>query len=215
MRSCVRRFSFCAFAILFCTRLSGAADLESGKRAYDLKDYAAAFKELSPLAEQGNAEAQAILGKMYLLGQGVLKDPGEADKWFKASAQQGNADAQFYLGAPSVLQHVDVAEGLKWLWLSAEQGNQDAQVLLGQAYLQGLKELPRDLVQADMWLRLAARNNLPFYQIQLQGAEHQMNVAQIARGKALAETWKPKHGLRPDAKPAPDVKASADRKAGS
>lgn len=215
MRSCVRRFSFWAFAILFCTRLSGAADLESGKRAYDLKDYAAAFKELSPLAEQGNAEAQVILGKMYLMGQGVLKDPGEADKWFKASAQQGNADAQFYLGAPSVLQHVDVAEGLKWLWLSAEQGNQDAQLLLGQAYLQGFKELPRDLVQAEMWLRLAGRNNLPFYQIQLQGAEHQMNAAQIARGKALAEAWKPKHGLRPDAKPAPDEKPGADRKAGS
>jgi TPR repeat protein len=32
--------------------------------------------------------------------------------------------------------------------------------LLGKAYLQGDKELPRDLVQAEMWLRLAARDNL-------------------------------------------------------
>ena len=82
--------------------------------------------------------------------------------------------------------------------LSAEQGNQDAQLLLGQNYLQGLKELPRDPVQADMWLRLAAKNNLPFYGLQLQSAEGQMNADQVARGKALADAWKSQHGLRPD-----------------
>ena len=79
--------------------------------------------------------------------------------------------------------------------LSAEQGNQDAQMLLGKAYLQG--ELPRDPVQADMWLRLAAKDNLDFYQNELRVAEGQMTPEQIARGKALAERWKPKTGQRP------------------
>jgi hypothetical protein len=65
-----------------------------------------------------------------------------------------------------------------------------------------------------MWLRLAAKGNLGFYQNELLGAEKQMTAGQIANGKALAETWKPKPGLRPQEKPAHDEKPGADGKAG-
>src|SRR5260370_37034258 len=135
---------------------------------------------------------------MYMLGQGVCTDRDQAIKWFKASGDQGNADAQFFLGTIYLLPRKDVPQGLMWMRLSAEQGNQDAQLLLGQSYRQSLKELPQDPVQADMWLRRTARNNLPFYQLQLVTANRQMDAAQISEGKALAAAWKPKHGLRPD-----------------
>jgi uncharacterized protein len=192
MRFCLQRFLLGALTILLCSLLSAAADLESAKRAYEQKDYATALKEFTPLAEQGNAWAQLFLGRMYMMGQGVLKDPDQAIKWFKASASQGNADAQFFLGAMYLLPQKDIGEGVKWLRLSAEQGNQDAQYLLGKAYMQGGKELPRDPVQGDMWLRLAAEQNLEFYQKELLGAESQMNPDQIAKGKALAAAWKAK-----------------------
>lgn len=192
MSSLLTRYLPCALAILLCGNVSRGADLESAKRAYQQKDYATALKELAPLAEQGNPGAQMFLGRMYMLGEGVLKDPEQAIKWFKASASQGNADAQFFLGSMYLLPRRDVAEGVKWLRLSAEQGNQDAQYLLGKAYLQGDKELPRDPVQAEMWLSLAAERNLEFYHKELQGAEAQMNPDQIAKGKALAAAWKPK-----------------------
>ena len=198
MRSWLRRFLVCAFTILLCSRLSAAADLEAAKRAYQQNDYATAFKEFTPLAEQGNEEAQLFLGKMYMIGQGVLKDPAQALKYFKASASKGNADAQFFLGSMYLLPQTDIGEGVKWLRISAEQGNQDAQWLLGKTYMQGAKELTRDLVQAEMWLRLASNKNLEFYQSELNAAERQMTADQIAKGKALAEAWKPKHGLRPD-----------------
>ena len=194
------RFSSCALTILIWGSLCAGADLESAKRAYEQKDYATAFKEFAPLAEQGNAYAQLYLGKMYMMGQGVLKDPDQAIKWFKASALQGNADAQFFLGSYYLLPHRDINEGVKWLRLSAEQGNHDAQLLLGKSYLQGDKELPRDPVQADMWLRLAAKDNLEFYQTQLLAAEGQMTPDQIARGRALAEAWKPKVTAEPASK---------------
>lgn len=193
MRACL-----CAAAILLTAQFSAAADLKSAESAYKRKDYAAALKEFTPAAQQGNAEAQYYLGKMYLIGQGVRTDRQRAIKLFKASANQGNADAQFFLGTIYLLPHKDIPQGLMWMRLSAEQGNQDAQLLLGQTYLQGLKELRRDPVLADKWLRLAARNNLPFYGLQLQGAEKQMSPADIEKGKALAEAWKPKHDLRPD-----------------
>ena len=208
MRSWHLRLSFCVCTVLLYAGFCFGADLKSAKRAYDQKNYGIALKELTPLAEQGNAEAQVLLGNMYLTGRGVLKDPDRAVKLFKASAEQGNADAQFFLGSIYLLPHTDIPEGLKWLRLSAEQGNQDAQLLLGKSYLEGLQELPADPVQADMWFRLAAHQNLPFYENELHLAERQMNSAQIAQGKALAASWKPKVATASDAKTA----AQAERK---
>jgi TPR repeat protein len=177
-----------------------AADLDSAKRAYQDKDYAKAFKEVTPLADQGDPDAQCLLAKMYFAGQGVVKDPDRAVKLFKLSAAQGNSDAQFFLGSWYLLPHRDVAEGAKWLRLSAEQGNQDAQWLLGKAYLEGDKDLPRDPVQAELWLLLAADHNLDFYRAALRAAEGQMTPDQIGKAKALAAEWKPKPASSTDGK---------------
>jgi TPR repeat protein len=182
-------------ALSVCSIGFAAPDLESVRRSFEHTDYATALKEVQPLAEQGNPDAQVFLGKMYLKGQGVAKDPDQANKWFRQAAMQGNAESQFFLGAWYLLPHRDVKEGLRWMRLSAEQGNQDAQLLLGKAYLGG--ELPREPVQADMWLRLAAKGNLDFYQNELRVAEGQMTQEQVAQGKVLADSWKPKPGLRP------------------
>ena len=195
MCSWVRRFLPGILTIPVCSVVFAAPDLESVRRSLERTDYAAALKEVRPLAEQGNPDAQLFLGKMYLKGQGVPKDPDQANKWFTQAAMQGNAESQFFVGAWYLLPHRDVKEGLRWMRLSAEQGNQDAQLLLGKAYLGG--ELPREPVQADMWLRLAAKGNLDFYQNELRVAEGQMTPEQVAQGKVLAESWKPKPGLRP------------------
>jgi len=200
MRSWLGRLALCTFTVLLYAGLGSAADLKAGKKAYEQKDYATAFKELTPLAEQGNAEAEVLLGNMYLMGRGVLKHPDRDVKLFHATTDQGNSDADFDLGSIYLLPHTHIDQGLKWLRLSADQGNQDAQLLLGKTYLEGLEGLPADPVQADMWLRLAADHNLPFYQNELRVAERQMNATQIAKGKALAEAWQPKRGLRPDEK---------------
>lgn len=188
----LRQFLVSAFLVLFSASFSLAADLESAKRAYHERDFPTATKEFTLLAQQGNWEAQLILGKMYMLGQGVPKDPDLAIKWFRAAAEQGDSEAEFFLGAMYLLPQKDISEGLKWLRLSADQGDQDAQFLLGKAYMKGQKELPRDPVQGDMWLRLAAKNNKQFYQDELNSAERLMTPEQRAQGKELAALWKPK-----------------------
>ena len=218
MRFWLPRFAVGTFTILLCASFSAAADLAAGVRAFNeaeqarikgdndtaLKGYAAAYKELTPLAEQGNPDAEATLAKMYLMGRGVLKDPDEAHKLFEKAAAGGNADAQFFLGSPAVINHTNIPEGLKWLRLSAGQGNRDAMLLLGKSYLSGLgPDLPPDPVQADMWMRLAADQNLPFYGNELRLAEKEMSAAQIAKGKALAAAWKPKPASAPAAKTSP------------
>src|SRR6266566_10164815 len=132
---------FCAFTLLLIGVSTARADLEAGRRAYDQGDYATALKEMRPLAEQGNAEAQALLGIMYNRGRGVPFDVGQAMKWYKAAADQGNAEAQCYLGAMYLKR--DSAQALKLLKLSAEQGYADAFQLLGMAYM-NLKGAPQD-----------------------------------------------------------------------
>ena len=49
-------------------------------------------------ADQGNAEAQDMLGTMYDHSEGVAKNYSEAVKWYHRAADQGNADAQSHLG---------------------------------------------------------------------------------------------------------------------
>jgi TPR repeat protein len=181
----------CIVAILFCLGVSRGADLQSAKAAYDQKDYATALEQFTALAENGDANAQLFLGKMYMTGQGAPKDSEQALHWLKASAVQGNADAQFFVGAMYLLPQKDIGEGLKWLRISAEQGMQDAQYLLGKAYMRGAEQLPRDPVQGAMWLRLATKENKQFYLDELQSAERQMTPNQVARAKKLADEWKP------------------------
>jgi TPR repeat protein len=68
-----------------------AADYQAGLEAFQRDDYATALKELRPLAEQGNAEAQDLLGRMYSAGFGVntvthrRNAPLEAFKWIGVS----------------------------------------------------------------------------------------------------------------------------------
>ncbi len=50
------------------------AGWDEGVAAYQRGDYAKAIRELRPLAEKGYANAQVVLGVMYVKGQGVPQD---------------------------------------------------------------------------------------------------------------------------------------------
>ncbi len=63
-----------------------------------LPAWADALSDLRTLAEQGDSEAQFVLGTMYRDGQGVEKDLAETLKWWETAAERGNVDAQFALG---------------------------------------------------------------------------------------------------------------------
>lgn len=61
------------------------------------QDIASAMPHLHAAAERGNADAQYVLGKCYLLGQGVEQDSEQAESWFTRAADQGNSYARFAL----------------------------------------------------------------------------------------------------------------------
>ncbi len=70
------------------------ADFKAGVEAYARGDYATAFKEWRPLAEQGDADAQYNLGFMYAQGPGVPQDLVRAHLWVNLAAAQGDEDAR-------------------------------------------------------------------------------------------------------------------------
>jgi len=56
------------------------------------------LEEVQVSAEQGEDNAQYLLGLFYNEGDGVPEDHKEAVKWFRLAADQGLANAQYMLG---------------------------------------------------------------------------------------------------------------------
>ena len=98
------------------------------------------FNETKKKAEQGDVEAQSLLGVLYDRGKGVEQNHAEANKWYRLAAEQGLAWAQFNLGVSyskgeGVKQNH--TEAAKWYRLAAEQGDVEAQFNLGDLYSDG------------------------------------------------------------------------------
>jgi TPR repeat protein len=131
---------------------------DAAEAAYQKGNYEAALRLARPLAEQNNAAAEAILGRLYARGRGVPLDEAEAGKWFRRAAEHGSAAAQFNLGnlyAEGKGVPQDYSEAVKWYRLAAERGDPQAQYNLGLAYAKG-EGVAEDSVSAHMWLNLAA-----------------------------------------------------------
>jgi len=107
-------------AILNATRAH--ADLATGMFAYDQGDYTTALAEWTPLAEDGDPTAQALLGLMYRGTPGLQADNAVSAGWYRRAAEQGHPHAQYNLGlayqSGRGVEQDDVAAHM-WLDLAA------------------------------------------------------------------------------------------------
>src|SRR5436305_5313809 len=78
-----------AAALLIGGRAAVAGPWEDGMAAYNRGDYLPALRLFRPLAEQGNARAQTVLGVMFHKGEGLPKNPVRARMWFSLVAKRG------------------------------------------------------------------------------------------------------------------------------
>lgn len=154
--------------------------------------------ELRRDAGAGDLEAHVRLGDLYQRGDGVEQDDAEAVAWFHRAAEQGHGDAQFRLGfaySNGAGVALDYAEAVAWFHRAAEQGHDAAQWILGSLfYFHGRGDLPRDDVQAAMWLYLALSQNDGHDRSPLDMLETRMTPAQIAEAQRLASEWREAHG---------------------
>jgi len=111
-----------ALMLLFSTGdFAQAQSLRQGISAFNRQDYARASQVFIPLAERGEASAQAYLGFMFETGRGVPQNYTEAAMWYRRAAEQGDSLAQYSLGL--LYDHGqgvprDIVEANKWLNLS-------------------------------------------------------------------------------------------------
>jgi uncharacterized protein len=168
--------------------------------AYQKGDFETVLRLARPLAAEGDARAQSMLGFVYYRGRGAPQDHNEAVKWFRRAADQGEASAQFHLGVMfsegrGVPQ--DYAEAAKWYRLAADQGDAPAQYNLGLSYAKGEVGEP-DNVSAYVWFNLAAAR-FPTSDIRRSVAAvnrdlvaSKMTPDQVADAQRRAREWNPK-----------------------
>jgi TPR repeat protein len=99
-----------------------AASIPEGRAPIYRGEYTTAARRIIPLAQRGDAHAQAMLGFMYANGRGVPQSYDVAVDWYLQSAEQGDPTGQYLLGLMydkgfGVTQNVILA--YKWLNLAA------------------------------------------------------------------------------------------------
>lgn len=179
-----------------------AADADAAYAAYENGYHECALRLAQPLAEQGDARAQSLVGLIHYIGRGAIRDNVKAVKWLRLAADQGNANAQFRLGLVYSEGHgapQDHAEAAKWFRLAAEQRHPQAQYNLGLLYATG-EGVAQDNVMAHMWFNLAVVQ-FPASDASNRNAAirnrdilaNRLTPEQITQAQKLAHEWEPVH----------------------
>src|SRR3984885_10060833 len=116
-----------------------------------------AVKLFAVAAAAGLTVAERELGRCYLLGEAVPRNPSEAARWFGRAAEKGDNDARRYLAGLAMAGHresgidaalfhqestaPDFATALRWALLAAAEGDVEAQVMAGFIYAAGPEAL--------------------------------------------------------------------------
>jgi TPR repeat protein len=127
-------------------------------------------------AGQNDPIAMWVVGRMYLNGEGVIRDRLEAEKWLRRSAESGNEFGQFLYGLAK--EEVEYQEAPQWFRKAANKGLIQAQRKLGLALKNG-RGVPVDKAEAYQWLLLAAENGDNTAGIELTALESDLGSHQV------------------------------------
>ena len=91
-------------ALAFSSKL-WAGDFEDAEVAYKQQDYTKAFAKYTLAANQSNAQAKFMIGKMYQEGRGVEQNENKAAIWYMKAAEQARAQGNKGLAVIYSLGH--------------------------------------------------------------------------------------------------------------
>ncbi|MBO4336285.1 MAG: sel1 repeat family protein [Desulfovibrio sp.] len=157
-------FFFLLFSLVFGLAGSALAEddeaiLKKAWLAYNVGHYQETLTLLQPLALNGNAVAQILVGRCYESGLGLAQDLETAAKWYTLAAEQKNSQAQVLLaycyehglGVPK-----DEGKTHELMLQAAEGGNAEAQFNLALYASKGLYGEQKDPKQSFVWAKKAA-----------------------------------------------------------
>ncbi len=145
-----------------------------GEAAFVDRNYEKAREIWEPLADGGDAEAEAWLGSLYANGLGTEKDAARAFALYLRSAEKGNPLAAnnvavMYAKGDGVA--ADPREAASWFRRAAEQGDAlgqfTSQARLGYCYAKGLGTAA-DPVEAFVWFSAAAQHGVGLAMAELE-----------------------------------------------
>jgi len=139
------------------------ADASTAYAAFQRGWFLTALGLATPLAEQGDQAAQALLGVLHEAGLGIQQDKAKAADWYRLAAAKGDAGsamqlAQLYLLGTGV--DTDKAKAADYFEQAAEAGNASALYNLALLYQEG-EGRPFDEAKARELLEEAAQFNDP------------------------------------------------------
>ena len=170
------------------------------KAVFD-EDYEAAHRMLRPHAEQGDANAQTLLGSLFYDGCGTAQNFSEATRLFSKACDQEHPVAQYCLAGCYLLGRgvsEDNDRALELFLRSANQGCINAQFFLAELFMVTRAFGDRKPVEAYKWARIAApqlnigdarQSNLT-HMVEL--LEREIESEELAEAKRLIAEWKPK-----------------------
>lgn len=162
MQPTIARWLFIALIALVIWRLiplSTEQELAAANRAWRTGHFDEATRIWSPLAEQGQPRAQALMGWSHEVGQGSEQDMDRAIRLYRQAAQAGDAFGQYrlgevYLRGAGVKR--DLHEAFHWMELAARNGDVPAMLKVGILQLMGVNGRV-ELVEAKQWLYQASQ----------------------------------------------------------
>jgi TPR repeat protein len=143
--------AYVALGSYYLEGIPGTTIKPNPKRAREIYAYGASYF--------GDPDTQYRLGRMYLDGNGGLKDPKQAARWLSLSAGKGQYEAQALLGELLLNgEHLprQTARGLMYLIL-ARDGAPPGESWIGDRYALALKQATAEeraaaLVYLERWL---------------------------------------------------------------
>ena len=133
--------------------------LREGVSFFKSGNYVAARQLIEPFANEGNRNAQHLLGTIYAFGLGVEEDELKARNWFRRSERDipvSNVGLEEYHVAldyldEGMLAKPDKKKALIWMIYSAEAGNFKARQLLSNSLLSKTMGLELPDHEASRW----------------------------------------------------------------
>ena len=147
-------------------------------------------------AEQGHVQAATNVGAMLAMGQGVARDRLAGLGWLEKAAAAGDTMACYNVatllakgdGVPQ-----DNPRAAALYRQAAETGHYPSQARLGHIYAVGLG-VEKDRVAAFAWLSLAAQHGIGTALNALEARIEQMSADEKAKGAAMVQHWRTRHG---------------------
>ena len=131
------------------------------------RDDAAA--QLMDIAENGDPDAQYLVGRLYRDGPVLIPDSVKTQYWFDQAARQGVVAAQYELGMLLLTNDSEVRDlksGIQWLEYAVRHGSDCATYQLGKEYFKG-EVVEQNAVKAAEYLTQSAESGNQYAQYAL------------------------------------------------